>query len=118
MYTNGFLTFEDCYDFPAYAPRELKKTNVPIIAPFFADADTRGSKSGKIYYGQTDDASLLSRAKEDIEFTFSGVSFTPEQLYIVTWDQVGFYNRHDDRVNSYHKLRMMKLLKLPYMSSH
>ena len=102
MNSNGFLTLEDGYDFPAYAPRVLKTTNVPIIAPLFADVDTRGSNSGKIYYRQTDDGSLLSRAKQDIEYAY-GVSFTPLQLYIVTWDKVGFYNRHDDLVNQTHR---------------
>lgn len=99
VYTNGFLTLGDFYRFPTYIPRLLSTTNIPIIAPFFADADTRGRKNGKIYYRQTDDSSLLSRAKQDIEFATSSANFSPEQLYIVTWDRIGFYNHHDDLVN-------------------
>ena len=98
VYTNGIITLGDFYDFPTYIPRILKTTNVPIVAPFFADADTRGRRSGSIHFRQTDDSALLSRAKQDIEFVFPGTTFTPQQLYIVTWDKIGFYNHHDNLV--------------------
>ena len=75
----------------------LKITNVPIIAPFFADTDTRGYRSGLIYFRQTEDSALLSRAKQ---FTFPlGVTFSPSLLYIVTWEKkTGFYNHYDGLV--------------------
>ena len=98
MYTNGFLTLGDFYNFPTYIPRVLKTTRIPIVAPYFADADTRGRRSGRVYFRQTDDATLTLRAKQDIEFVFPGVSFSPQQLYIVTWENAGFYNHHDNLV--------------------
>lgn len=97
VYTNGFLTLDHFYDFPTYIPKDLKETNVPMVAPFFADADTRGYKSGMIYFRGTSDPYLLNSIKYDIESTHS-VSFTPEYAFITTWDKVGFYNHHDTMV--------------------
>ena len=99
VYTNGFLTLGDFYDSRTFVPRILKSSNIPIIAPYFADADTRGFRSGSIHFRQTEDSALLSRAKQDIEFVFKGTTFVPQQLYIVTWDKIGFYNHHDNLVN-------------------
>ena len=100
VYTNGFITLGGFYNNTAYIPKVLKTTGGPIIAPFFADADTRGYRSGMIYFRQTKEPSLLERAKQDIEFTFPGTTFTPKHLYIVTWDKIGFYNHHDNLVST------------------
>ena len=99
MYTNGYITLDEFYDHPTYIPKDLKETGVPMIAPYFADADTRGRRSGMIYFRGTDDAAMLYRAKTDVEYTYAGVSFTPNYLFIATWDKVGFYNHHDNLVN-------------------
>ncbi len=48
---NGNITFQDVL--PTYTPFGLVGTATPIIAPFFADVDTRGSGSGLATYGQT-----------------------------------------------------------------
>ena len=96
MYVDGFLTLGSSYpsDLPEFVPRILKSTKVPIVAPYFADADSRGS--GNIYFRQTNEDSLLLRAAEDVKYVF-GKHFVPEQLFIVRWDNVGFYHRHDHR---------------------
>lgn len=79
--------------FRPYKPKDLKETKVPMVAPYFADADSRAS--GMVYYRWTDDATLLTRAKEDI-----GVSgFEPNSLFIATWDNVGFYDQHSNLVS-------------------
>lgn len=100
MYADGFITLGGYYpsDFPAFVPRVLKTTQVPIVAPYFADADP--SKSGKIYFRVTSDPSLLERAAKDVEYVFSHDKFSPEQLLIATWEDVGYYHKHDDRVSS------------------
>ena len=72
--TNGVLSFidpiEESFSFPLPYP-------APIIAPFWADIDTRNPASGQIYY-----------------------KVTPTHL-IVTWDHVGYANELADRVNSF-----------------
>lgn len=48
-----------------------------MIAPFWADVDTRGSLSGLVYY-----------------------SVTPTHL-IVQWENVGYFGTHDDKLNTF-----------------
>jgi PEP-CTERM motif len=50
----------------------------PIISPFFADVDTRGANSGLMFL------------RNDI----------PNEI-IVTWDAVGYFGAHDDKLNSF-----------------
>ncbi|GAA3990516.1 nidogen-like domain-containing protein [Hymenobacter antarcticus] len=72
--TNGNLTFMGAYSrfsssgFPA---------QVPMVAPFWADVDTRNPASGAIHY-------KLSATN-----------------LIVTWDNVGYYNSMADKRNSF-----------------
>jgi len=58
-----------------WTPEELPDANYNIISGFWADADYR--LSGDIYY-----------------------RITPDAVY-VNWVDVGYYNNHDDRTNSY-----------------
>ena len=58
----------------------LAGTRQAIIAPFFADVDTRAAGSGLVHFG------------------------TPPgrpDLFVVNWIGVGYANRHDDRLNSF-----------------
>jgi hypothetical protein len=72
--TNGVLSFVapevDNFSFPL--PYYL-----PIIAPFWADIDTRSPESGRIYY-----------------------KITPTHL-IVTWDRVGYADEMANKVNTF-----------------
>lgn len=72
--TNGVLSFVapevDNFSFPL--PYYL-----PVIAPFWADIDTRNPESGQVYY-----------------------KVTPTHL-IVTWDRVGYADEMADKVNTF-----------------
>ena len=100
MYTNGFITLDEFYSYPTYIPRALKETGVPMVAPYFADADTRGRRCGMIYFRGTDDETLLYLAKDYVKDGLD-VDFMPNYLFIATWDKIGFYNHHDNLVNAY-----------------
>jgi hypothetical protein len=50
----------------------------PVISPYFADVDTRGALSGVLHL-RTDIANEI----------------------ILTWDQVGYYSEHDDKLDSF-----------------
>ena len=67
-----------------------------IIAPYWADVDVRNG--GHVWYRQTEDASLLQRATNEVARVFAvDFRFTPFSatwLLIVTWDRVAFYNAH------------------------
>ena len=73
---NGIVSFTG--GFPTWMPGGLSSSNVPIIAPFFADVDTTGAGSGLMYL------------RNDI----------PNEI-IVTWDQVGYYRQHTDLLDSF-----------------
>ena len=93
MNTNGAISFTR--PISQYTPEPFP-TNATeeIIAPFWADVDTRGT--GSIFYRETADADLLRRANNDIRSAFSTITFSPRYLFIATWDHVGFY---DSRVH-------------------
>ena len=73
---NGNITFTD--GLAQYTPSGPQGASVPVIAPFFADVDTRGAGSGLVYYNTS----------------------IPNEL-IVTWDRVGYYNGHDDKLDTF-----------------
>src|SRR5205085_1403248 len=48
---NGNVTFDS--QLSDYTPFDLSSSGLAIIAPFFADVDTRNSASGQLHYGAT-----------------------------------------------------------------
>ena len=74
--TNGNITFEN--GLAVYTPEGPQGATQPVIAPFFADVDTRGLGSGVVYLNQ----SIANQT-------------------IVTWDHVGYYSAHDDLLNTF-----------------
>ena len=69
---------------------------IPLIAPFWADADT--SVSGHVYYTKrpTINQTLLDRATAIINTAFTGTNFVTKHLYIVTWFEVGYYGQTEN----------------------
>ena len=77
--------------------RALPINGISFIAPYWGDVDLRGI--GEVSYRQTDSPVLLARAKNEIQKAFShhdSVNIT--NLFIATWDTVGYYSRQTDRV--------------------
>jgi cysteine-rich repeat protein len=76
---NGNVTF----DFPlsAFTPFDLTSTGQQIIAPFFADVDTRGVGSGVVTYGND---------------TVGG-----RPAFGVNWINVGYFRGRVDKLNSF-----------------
>jgi hypothetical protein len=72
---NGNVSFGS--GISAYVPTGPTGANAPIISPFFGDVDTRNAASGVVHY-----------------------NLTADQL-IVTWDQVGYFGSHADRLDSF-----------------
>ena len=77
---------------------------IGFIAPYWANIDLRGT--GQIYYRQTNNPSLLARATSEIQAAFS-VSQNISNLFIATWDAVGYFPNMTDRVG----LKIMYILK-------
>ncbi|HEY2561117.1 MAG TPA: nidogen-like domain-containing protein [Caldimonas sp.] len=73
---NGNITFgAGLADFTPNGPQGATQ---PVIAPFFADVDTRGALSGLVYY----DTSIPNET-------------------IITWDHVGYFGQHDDKLDTF-----------------
>jgi hypothetical protein len=73
---NGNISFNA--GISAYTPDGPTGASAPIISPFFADVDTRNLASGLMYL------------RNDIS-----------NQIIVTWDAVGYYDSHADKLNSF-----------------
>ena len=76
---NGNITFDSAL--PTYTPFGLQQTQREIIAPFFADVDTRPAGSKLVTYGQD---------------TVNG-----HKAFGANYVSVGYFNVHDDKLNSF-----------------
>ena len=91
--TNGDISFDG--PLSTFTPQSFPLKGFPLIAPYWADVDTRGT--GSVYYRETTDANLLRRARDDILRAFS-IWFEPTFLFVATWDSVGHYDSNTERV--------------------
>lgn len=76
---NGNVTFDQAMS--EYTPFGLQSTNRQLLAPFFADVDTRNSASGKVQFGKN---------------TINGTN-----VFGVNWIDVGYYNNRADKLNQF-----------------
>lgn len=81
---NGNVTFDG--PLSTYTPFGLAGTSSKIIAPFFADVDTRGVGSQPVTYGWGDT-------------TYEG-----HRAFCVNWVNVGYFAGHADKLNSFQML--------------
>lgn len=79
MNNNGNITFDS--PLSAFTPFDLTSTATPIIAPFFADVDTRGAGSSEVTYG--------------IGTVGSQAAFG------VNWIDVRYFSQRDDKLNAF-----------------
>lgn len=78
---NGNITFNGPQS--QFTPSDITgATNNPMIAPFFADVDTRSPGSGLVTYGSSPDGSV----------------------FCVKWPDVGYFNSHSDKLNTFQLL--------------
>ena len=98
---NGIISFDNPYNVRTPLSFPLRSSSAMLIAPYWADVDTRSRRSGNIYYRQTTDPSLLARATSEIRAAFlASQNVTITHLLIATWDRVGYYFRSTDKVCS------------------
>ena len=76
---NGNVTFTGSLS--SFTPFDLTSTATPIIAPFFADVDTRGAGSAAVTYGTG---------------TVGGLA-----AFGVNWVDVGYYSQNDTKLNAF-----------------
>ena len=76
---NGNVTFNQSMS--VYTPFSLLSTQIPMLAPFFADVDTRAATSGVVQYGQS---------------TLDG-----HNVFGVNWINVGYYPSAANKTDSF-----------------
>ena len=92
---NGVISFGSRFN--VRTPLSFPLYGNQIIAPYWADVDTRGS--GEIFYRQTTDLNLLARATSEIRAAFpESRNVTIHNLLIATWYRVGYYYQSSDKV--------------------
>lgn len=78
---NGNVTFD--HPESEYTPSAITaNTSNAMIAPFFADVDTRGRDSWEVTYGSSPD----------------------NKTFCVLWGDVGYFDGHDDKLNGFQLL--------------
>lgn len=87
--TNGSVTFSEPRR--TYTPTAITEASGnPEISPFFADVDTRGDAVAPSPGG-------VSQGTNLVYYDFD----TENDRFVVTWDDVGYFNSHTDRLNSF-----------------
>jgi hypothetical protein len=81
---NGNVTFDGAMG--TFTPFSLLGTTRVIIAPFFADVDTRGAGSGTTHYG---------------DISAGATEVGGHQAFCVNWVNVGYFSGHSDKLNSF-----------------
>lgn len=87
----------------AFTPQAFPTSvGVPMLAPFWADVDTRPADGGYVWYRTEQDAATLADISATIRSSFLGtIDFNATYAEIVTWDRVGSYSMHTDFVNTF-----------------
>ncbi|TFD72878.1 nidogen-like domain-containing protein [Cryobacterium gelidum] len=81
---NGNVTFDG--PLSTFTPFGLIAASTPIIAPSFADVDTRGGESDLVRYG------------------YGETVFDGHNAFCVNWVNVGYYSGGTDKLNSFQLL--------------
>ena len=68
----------------------------PVIAPFYADIDTRGV--GQVYWRASTQQEDRDRAANLVGKYYSTADFQPREVVVVSWDQVGYFDMKTDKV--------------------
>ena len=109
MNTNGIISLDAPFN-SSYIRALLLDGTEKIIAPYWSNIDTRGS--GKIFYRETAEPSLLSRASSEIQAAFPmSENVTIKNLLIATWDAVGYFPERADKVRYYYYVAKLLNIK-------
>jgi len=110
---NGMLSFGTAIS--QYTPEAFPLGDGQrLIAPYWADVDTRlpvidtiiipngrsPEETGRVWYREEFQSEMFERVAQDVRRAFvDQANFYPTWLFIATWEAVGYFNRHIDRVS-------------------
>lgn len=95
---DGLLSF--LTPLPAFT-NTLLPLDYPVIAALYAHADL--TASGRVFYRETQNEYLLSRATAEITRAFPSKQFHATSLLVATWSKIGYYsynNQGADKVGT------------------
>lgn len=93
---NGSVTFESAR--PTYTPDAITGVSYnPEISPYFADVDTRLSGAEATAGVVTPTAGGNSAGSDLVWYDLD----TANDRFVVTWDDVGYYSVHTDKLNAF-----------------
>ena len=96
MNNNGYISFG--VESLEILPPPFPMIPLALIAPFWADADTRCG--GLVYYRETTANSILAKVANDVQSSLSLLNdFYPSSVVIATWHQVGYFDCVDSLDN-------------------
>ncbi|XP_059051418.1 nidogen-like [Achroia grisella] len=88
VFVNNFGIISFRADIPSFLNAEFPLP-YPSIAAFYTNVDT--SESGAVYYRETDESHVLSKAEESVQDNFHDYyDFKPTSVFIATWLDVTF----------------------------
>ena len=111
MNTNGILSF---LQFTGFIPQRFP-LSIPLIAPFWHFVGFR--RSGNIFFRQTSNATLLQRARDQLQLFPSSGNFTPTTMFIATWDKVAQFGG-ELQVSAYTVTILLGGLRVSDIMSH
>ncbi|XP_043849817.1 IgGFc-binding protein-like [Dromiciops gliroides] len=97
--TNGLVSFE--VPVSQFTPRAFPLADGrAFVAPFWADVTT--VKRGQVWYRETQQPGLLSRASRELATAFPDSPVTVlHSLFVATWDRVPFYGSRTHKANTF-----------------
>ncbi|XP_031817456.1 IgGFc-binding protein-like [Sarcophilus harrisii] len=97
--TNGLISFE--VPLSHFIPQALPlKDGRAFVAPFWADITT--FKKGQVWYRESRQPELLSRASRELATAFpDSPEIVLRSLFVATWDHVPFFGARTDQVNTF-----------------
>lgn len=98
---NGLVSFNR--SLPGYTPTSLPFSTTPLVAAYWADVDTRGTNSGRVWRRTANDLPTMAALAQRIQGLVAGgaAGFTPTFAQVVTWDRVGYYAFQTDKTNTF-----------------
>ena len=97
-HSNGYMTLPTTGSVRSYSYNPSALSGVrgdPLIAAYWADVDLRGV--GAVHYRETCSSADLNAAATHIRCRYGG-SYRPTSAVVTTWEGVGYYGRHTNKV--------------------
>ncbi|XP_065510658.1 sushi, nidogen and EGF-like domain-containing protein 1 [Caloenas nicobarica] len=94
---NGVVSFG--VGVPEFTPEPFPLPQRPLLAPFWADVDTR--LAGDVFYRQSRQPALLARLGRDIVTAVPSPGPPPTWAFVATWDRVTFFGAATQKVNTF-----------------